>query len=293
MAETLRMGLVGAGPWANLVHAPLLAGGPGTSLEAVWARRHDAAQELAQRYGATAVSSYDELLERCDAVAFAVPPGVQASLAPRAAAAGKHLLLEKPLAFDLADAERLAQAVEEAGVRTLLFLTNRFTAECRAFLEQVVGTEPQGAQLAFVGGGSRAGELFSTPWRVERGALLDLGPHALDLLDATLGPVAEVTAVGDPLRMLALTTRHESGSVGQAMLSITAPGAVGGLLCTVHTDAGPVVFDTDTIRDDAAFMPTIAAELAESVATGRPHPIDVRRGLMLQRLLDQAERSLG
>jgi predicted dehydrogenase len=286
------MGLVGAGPWANLVHAPLIAGGPGTTLAAVWARRHDAAQELAQRYGATAVSSYDELLERCDAVAFAVPPGVQADLAPRAAAAGKHLLLEKPLAFDLAAAERLADAVEDAGVRTLMFLTNRFTAECRDFLRRIETTEAHGAQMAFVGGGSRPGELFSTPWRVERGALLDLGPHALDLLDAALGPVADVSAVGDPLRMLALTTRHESGSVGQAMLSITAPSAGGGLLCTVHTDQGPVDFDTSTIPDHAAFMPTLAGELAESVATDRPHPLDVRRGLMLQRLLDQAERSL-
>ena len=118
MAENLRMGLVGAGPWATVVHAPLVAGGPGTSLEVVWARREDAAAELASRYGAAVAGSFEELLERCDAVAFAVPPDVQAELATRAAQAGKHLLLEKPLAFDLLDAERLAAAVEEAGVAT-------------------------------------------------------------------------------------------------------------------------------------------------------------------------------
>lgn len=290
---TLRTGLVGAGPWARIVHAPLLAGGPGTSLDVVWARRQDAAAELSRRYGAVAAASFEELLDHCDAVAFAVPPDVQAELAPRAAAAGKHLLLEKPLALNLLDAERLATAVEDAGVSTLLFLTNRFTAEVRDFLRRVSETEPQGAQISFVSGGSRPGEFFATPWRVERGALLDLGPHVLDLLDATLGPVVEVAAVGDPTRMVALTTCHASGQVGQALLSITAEGAEDALVCKVHTEAGPMVFDSSTVVDRTGFFRTLAAELAETVASGRPHPLDVRRGLMLQRLIDQAERSLG
>ena len=109
----------------------------------MWARREDAATELAQQYGASVAGSFEELLERCDAIAFAVPPDVQAALAPRAAAAGKHLLLEKPLAFSLTDAERLAAAVDEAGVSTLLFLTNRFTAEGREFVRRVAEAEPQ------------------------------------------------------------------------------------------------------------------------------------------------------
>src|SRR5688572_4723831 len=74
MTENLKMGLVGAGPWATVVHAPMIAGGPGTSLEVVWARREDAADELASPYGAAVAGSFEELLERCDAVAFAVPP---------------------------------------------------------------------------------------------------------------------------------------------------------------------------------------------------------------------------
>ena len=114
----------------------------------------------------------------------------------------------------------------------------------------------------------------------------------LDLLDATLGPISEVTAGGDPTRFVALTTRHESGLVGQAMLSITAEGAEGAMVCKVHTTAGPVVFDSSTVTDHRAFFTTIAAEFAETVASRRAHPLDVRRGLMLQRLIDQAERSL-
>jgi predicted dehydrogenase len=59
MADPVRTGLVGAGPWATVMHAPLLAGGPGTSLEAVWARREDAATELAQQYGSSVAGSFD------------------------------------------------------------------------------------------------------------------------------------------------------------------------------------------------------------------------------------------
>ena len=84
---------------------------------AVWARRPEAAAVLADRFGIQAVGSFDELLSRCDAVAFAVPPDVQAALAVRAAEAGRHLLLEKPVATTLADAERVAAAVDRSGVR--------------------------------------------------------------------------------------------------------------------------------------------------------------------------------
>src|SRR5687768_14983337 len=108
--EPLRVGLVGAGPWAAMVHAPVLAAGPETTLEVVWARRPEAAAELAGKFGAAPVSSFDELLGRCEALAFCVPPMVQAELAPVAAKAGKALLLEKPLAGDLDGAQRVADA---------------------------------------------------------------------------------------------------------------------------------------------------------------------------------------
>ena len=101
-----------------MFHAPMLAGASGLELSVVWARRPEAAAALAARFGVEAVGSFDGLLARCDAVAFAVPPDVQATLAVRAADSGRHLLLEKPVATTLADAERLAAAVDRAGVRS-------------------------------------------------------------------------------------------------------------------------------------------------------------------------------
>ena len=69
-----------------------------------------------------------------DAVAFAVPPHVQAPLAVRAAQAGKHLLLEKPIALSVDDADKLVAAVEAADVASVVFFTWRFNTEIRAWL---------------------------------------------------------------------------------------------------------------------------------------------------------------
>ena len=155
---TLRVGLVGAGPWADMFHAPMLAAGPQTSLAAVWARRPEAAEQLASSYDAQHTTSFDDLLDACDAVAFAVPPPVQALLAPRAAQAGKHLLLEKPLAFTLEEAEGIAAAVDAAGVQSLLVLRNRFTAEGRAFVANARAGGAIGAMARFVSGAALAGQ---------------------------------------------------------------------------------------------------------------------------------------
>jgi predicted dehydrogenase len=99
------------------VHAPGLAGHSGIELTTVWARRREAAEELARGHGAGVSTSFEELLGEVDAVAFAVPPATQAELAFEAAKAGKHLILEKPVAPDVPTAERLAEAVSTAGAK--------------------------------------------------------------------------------------------------------------------------------------------------------------------------------
>jgi predicted dehydrogenase len=285
---TLRVGLVGAGPWAGMFHAPMLAAGPHTSLTAVWARRQEAAAELATAYDARAVESFDDLLTACDAVAFAVPPSVQAVLAPRAARAGRHLLLEKPLAFTLPEAVAIADAVDAAGVQSVVVLRNRFTDEGRAFVAQAQAGRPLGALARFVSGASLPGSVFATPWRMELGAVFDLAPHAIDLLDAALGPVIGVTAAGDPLRWIGLTLEHEGGAVSQTALSITAPGDQAPFRIEARTEEGPVVFDGERSDDDAGVQEAISTALADAVSTGVAHPIDVHRGVFLQRCLAKA-----
>ncbi|HSL58020.1 MAG TPA: Gfo/Idh/MocA family oxidoreductase [Acidimicrobiales bacterium] len=286
---TLRVGLVGAGPWARFVHAPMLADHPGTTLAGIWARRPEAADDLAAAHGTQGYARMEELLDGCDAVAFAVPPDVQAELAVVAARAGKALLLEKPIALDLTAATRLAEAVGEAGVGSQVLLTWRYTAGVRAFLADLADREPLGGRAQFVSASALGGP-FATPWRLEHGALLDLGPHVIDLLDAALGPVVRIRAHGDPNRWLGLLLDHESGAVSEASLSMRSPIDPARATLEIHTASGVVDLDAAAVAGPAAFT-TVVDELIET-ARGVPHPLDVRRGLHLQQLLDAAHRDL-
>ena len=298
MTAPLRIGLVGAGPWAHLFTAPLLAAGPECTLAAVWARRLDVATELAAQHGATAVARVEELFDTCDAVAFAVPPDVQADLGARAAEAGRAVLLEKPVGMTLADAERLADAIGTAGVVSQVILTNRYLPSMRTFLGNAASFIAHGGRSTFIGGGAIPGNYFGTPWRLEHGALLDLGPHALDAIDAALGTIVDVHAAGDNLGVVSLTCRHESGVVSQVMLSATTPLDPSGLVVELFGPQGGLTFDTtagDAASRGAGFrtaMRTLAAEFADAVRTGVPHQLDVQRGLHLQRLMESASAQL-
>src|ERR1700743_1447162 len=109
----MRFGLVGTGYWAKITHAPALASTPGAELVAVWGRNPAAAAALAGEHGATAYEDFGAFLDSVDAVAFAVPPHIQAPLAIQAAREGKHLLLEQPIALSAGDADKLGRAREE------------------------------------------------------------------------------------------------------------------------------------------------------------------------------------
>ena len=284
---TLRVGLVGAGPWARMVHAPTLAAHPGTELAAVWARRPDQAAEVAAAHGGVACDELDGLLGRCEAVVFAVPPDVQADLGVRAAQAGKALLLEKPVALDVAAAHRLADAVDAAGVGSQIVLTWRYAAATRRFLAELTGT-PLGGRGWFVSGTALGGP-FVTPWRQAHGKVLDLGPHVLDLLGAAMGEIVEVRALGDPHRWVALLLAHQSGAVSSASLSGSCPGPASAGV-EVRTDHDRFALDTNAALDGTTFT-TVLDEFVRTAA-GEPHPLDVHHGVHLQRLLELATRDL-
>lgn len=279
----VRTGLVGAGPWARAAHAPILTGGPETELAGVWARRPEAAAELAAQHGCPAFTDYEALLDSCDAVAFAVPPDVQADLALRAARAGKHLLLDKPVAGSVAQGEALERAVEDAGVASLVLLSMRFSASMQVFLQEARGEDPIGAAYAALSGAFLSGPFSQSPWRHERGVLVDVGPHVVDLMCALLGPVDDGST--DSHRdVVRLTLRHAGGAMSSAVLSAHHTGpAVRSL--QVLTPGGVLEHDWSTPDDDWAG--TVRREFAAAVTTGTPHPCGVRHGVELERVLER------
>lgn len=291
----LRIGLVGAGPWASMLHAPMLARSADVDLVGIWARRPEAAQALAERRRTTAFTDLGALMAEVDALAFAVPPDVQCDLAARAARVGKHLLLEKPLGLDLTQARGLADAISESGVRSQMVLTRRYLPGTIDFLEQAAAFGGHGGRAAAISGAAAGDGPFATPWRLEHGALLDVGPHVLDLLDAALGPIEEISARGDPLRYAVVTCEHRGGAVSQAALSISQPTESSIWTFELYGPTGVLSLEDggkDSAEQYAAALVSIPRQLAEVVRSGRDHPLDARRGLHLQQLLHRAAESL-
>lgn len=221
--QPVRVGLVGAGHWASTFHAPMLAGGPETTLVGVWARRADAAAKLAREHAVLVYDSYAQLLEHCDAVAFAVPPDVQARLAIEAAEAGKGMLLEKPLALDVAVGREVADAIARNGVGTVTCLTFRFNPAVDNWLQAVREQAWHGARAVFACPASIAPP-FASPWRRHHGPLYDLGPHIIDLLEAALGPVTNVLARGRRMGTVVVAAEHATGASSSMVFSAAASG---------------------------------------------------------------------
>lgn len=292
-ARPLRFGLVGTGHWARVTHAPALASTEGIGFTAVWGRNPRAAAALAAEHGATAHRDLGAFLDAVDAVAFSVPPDVQAAIAPRAARAGKHVLLEKPLATSEAGADELVRAVQDGGVASVVFFTGRFQADVRAWLAQVASPDRwAGGWAVWLGTAWQPSSPFHTPWRQEKGGLWDVGPHVVSLLWASLGPVVSVTADAGRADVTHLVLHHDSGATSTVTVTLSAPVAAAGFDLCLWGDQGRSAAPAGPPQPVAALRVALA-ELAAGVRAGRTaHPCDVCFGRDVGRVLADAQRQI-
>jgi predicted dehydrogenase len=293
---TMRIGLLGAGPWAAGAHAPGLAGHPDVEFAGVWGRRPEAAAELAKAHDTRAYGDVETLLADVDAVAVALPPDIQAPLAVRAAEAGCHLLLDKPVATTVDGARRVAEAVERAGVASVVFFTVRFGTEAAAWIG-----EQAAAGGWFTGRADWLGSVFTSgdspyaasPWRREKGALWDVGPHALSVLLPVLGDadLSGVVAARGPGDTVHLALRHAGGASSTLTLSLTAPPPAAGATVEFRGMSGVTALPERSDGVLPAFHRALDG-LLEAARTGRPHPCDAAFGLGVTRILAAAEAAL-
>ncbi|MEU2439655.1 Gfo/Idh/MocA family oxidoreductase [Streptomyces rubradiris] len=290
----MRIGLLGTGPWARATYAPALAEHTGLEFTGVWGRRPEAATELAERYGVTAYAGVDALLADVDAVAVALPPSVQAELAVRAAGAGRHLLLDKPLAVSAAEGRAVVEAVERAGVASVVFFTARFQKEPDAWIEeQAAETGWFTARAHWLGAVFTSDSPFAaSPWRREKGALWDVGPHALSVLLPVLGDVRQVVAAAHgPADTVHLVLDHATGASSSLTLSLTAPPAAAGAEVELRGEAGVSVMPGSS-EGAVAALSRAADALVRAAGTGRPHPCDAAFGLRVTEILATAQARL-
>lgn len=290
----MRFGLVGTGPWARAAHAPALVSTDGVELVGVWGRTPDKADALASTVGVRAFPTYEALLAEVDAVAFAVPPDVQVALAMEAARAGRHLLLDKPVATSAAQARELEQVASAQEVASVVFFTDRFSDGGASWIDTVSRSD------RWLGGDVRWLSALDTPgnpyaestWRRERGALWDIGPHALAILVGALGPVTDVRGVAGAGDLVHLVLRHGSGATSTATLSLFAPAAAVTQEVWLWGEEGSTRMPPRVVDGAVPALSRAVTALRESARSGVPHPADLRLGADVVELLELVQGQL-
>ncbi|MEW5719579.1 MAG: Gfo/Idh/MocA family oxidoreductase, partial [Chloroflexota bacterium] len=227
MSDPLRFGLIGCGRIAPR-HAQPLTELPGARLAAVADIIAPRAQRLAQEYHADAYTDYRRLLERhdIDVVNICTPSGMHAAMAIEALQAGKHVIVEKPMAMNLRDADQMISAEQATGKKLCVVLQNRYNPPMQD-LRRVVDEGKLGRLL--LGNATvrwyRPQEYYEDGWHGTRamdgGALMNQSIHHIDALQWLMGDAASVFAYTGTL-----AHKMEAEDVGVVALRF-ASGALG------------------------------------------------------------------
>lgn len=210
----LRVGVCGYGHWAKTVHLPALAPMPAVDLVGIWGRAPERTKALADQFAVSAFADFGEMLDNVDAVSFSLPPEVQAAMALRAANAGKHLLLEKPIATTLADADRLVEVVERQRLSAVTFLTRLFVDGAIDLIARARAGDHNRGEASWSSKALLPGTPFTDSiWRnADFGTLWDLGPHVLSIFISIFGPVAQIEATRVRKAKFACRMLHAGGA---------------------------------------------------------------------------------
>jgi predicted dehydrogenase len=193
----IKIGIIGAGPNAA-GHATYYHASPRARVVAVADPAGERAAALAEQCDAKAIPDFHDFLDQVDAVVVSSPNFLHRDHAIACAAAGRHLFCEKPVGLNLGEAREIAAAVDEAGVKSMVGFSVRFTDTLQTMqrivragdIGEIVGLCSR--RLAYFPPGSGPG------WRLDHarsgGILLEVSIHELDWIMALGGDIDSVYA---------------------------------------------------------------------------------------------------
>lgn len=258
----IRVGVIGYGLAGRLFHAPLIACTPGLRMTHVVTRNPERAAQLASDHpGAVAVDSVPGLLATdVDLVVVASPSARHAEHTGQALGAGRHVVLDKPVARTAEEFEALIATAQERERQVIVFHNRRWDSEFRT-LEQILHGGQLGTVHRFETRMERWRPSAKGGWRestdpMDMGGLrYDLGPHLVDQALQLFGPVAAVQARSQSLRQVGsqdddvlATLSHDNGitTVVSASLLAAIPGP---RFRALGTHGAAVLEHTDTQED--------------------------------------------
>ena len=247
----IKLGVIGCGAIAQRRHLPEAMAHPDVKIIAVADPKAGRAKEIGDKFGALhAYEDWRKVIDAdVDAIAVCTPNAVHAEQSLAALAAGKHVLVEKPMATTIADATKMVEAADKHG-KFLMVGQNQRLMSAHVKAKQVLDRGDLGRVLAFRTAFKHPGpdgwsvdgaaSWFFKPEQAVMGVTGDLGVHKIDLMRWMLGQ--EITEIGgqiatidkvDPAtgKLIALddnaflTCRTNTGAIGAILISWTNYGA--------------------------------------------------------------------
>lgn len=181
--KPLRLGLIGVGKHGSRYAKHIVEDIPHTELVALCRRNRQEGETLAATYECSFYTDYRQLLtdSRVDAVAIVVPPALHEAIVSAACQAGKHILIEKPLAVNVREAQRIRDNITAGGVRCMVAHTLRFNTVVQALKAHIPLIAPLHA--IYLSQRFEPSPLVWLDHKAESGGIvLHTGVHSFDLL---------------------------------------------------------------------------------------------------------------
>jgi 1,5-anhydro-D-fructose reductase (1,5-anhydro-D-mannitol-forming) len=298
---TIRWGIIGCGDVTERKSGPGFQLAEGSALVAVMRRDGAKAEDYARRHNvpywydrADAVIAYPEV----DAVYIATPPGSHLDYALAVAAAGKPAYIEKPMARNAAECERINRAFADADLPLFVAFYRRALPrflKAKELVESGRMGRVTAVRYRYEASAHRRTDPANLPWRVQAaeaggGLFLDLGCHTLDILDFILGPLQEVTG-----RAVNLATPHEVED-GVCLTFTTTGGALGvatwNFAADAHQDEIEIIgTDGRVVLSTFGSEPVLLRRGGESEEFDLPNPPHIQQPL-IQTIVDELRDKL-
>ena len=252
----LRVACIGMGWWSDVLADAIVRSGK-LKIVACYTRSVDKRAAFAAKYGCRDASSYEEILAdpAIEAIINTTPNDAHLSTTSAAAAAGKHVLLDKPIANTVSEGRAITQACAKAGVLLGLGYQRRREVQFRWIRHQIdQGTFGQLVNAEANISRDRLGKIDLSSWRYQAagmpgGVMLQIGIHYADVLEYLLGPIKAVSGrlvqlvlPGDNPDVASLIFEHESGAL--STLNASYASASEHYLMNIYGKEATAYYDT-------------------------------------------------
>jgi predicted dehydrogenase len=227
MSEPLRVACIGMGWWSDVL-ADAITRSKKIEIAACYTRSADKRSAFAAKYKCRPAASYDEVLTdpSIKAVINTTPNDVHLETTSAAAAAGKHVFLDKPIANTVSDGRAISEVCRKAGVVLALGYQRRREAHFRWVKKQIAaGVFGKLVNAEANISRDRLGQIDLSSWRYQAagmpgGVMLQIGIHYTDVLEYLMGPVvavrgqfAQLVLPGDNPDVASMLLEHENGAM--------------------------------------------------------------------------------